>query len=76
MPLIKIEDLAAKLKCELNLHFSPRIENPEKDHEYIDNPKPWTARKVETSLRIAGWRLFMFLALSQTVSSLCNCFAP
>jgi len=49
MPLIKIEELAAMLNCDLHLSFTPRIEDPDDRDKYIDNPKPWTCRKIDYS---------------------------
>lgn len=49
MPLIKIEDLAAKLNCDLRLSFMPRLEDPDDRGKMIANPKPWSCRKVDYS---------------------------
>ncbi len=47
MKTIHIEDLAAKLDCELDLSFSPLIEDPDNLGQSMRNPKPWTCRTID-----------------------------
>ena len=49
MKPITPEELAAKLDCEIQIWFTPRLEDPDDSCKRIPNPKPWSCRKVDYS---------------------------